>query len=315
MPHPRSGSTFSLALGLLCAGMAAPLALVACSHDWDLYDPRGGVAASGSGGAEPDAGTGSVGPGGGTGTGGAGTGGAGTGGTGGGVSVDGGPGPVTEGLVALYTFEEGQGTTVHDVSNVAPALDLTIMDPAAVMWGQGKLVVAAPTLITSEVAATKVIDRCKMTNELTVEAWFQPANTTQEGPARIVTNSFGTSNRNFQLGQEITVHRTRLRTTLTDGNGLPSVDGALDVKVEVVLTHLVLTRDASGVRRLYVNAAETGTDPKPGGDFSTWEPSYKLMMANESDMSRSWLGELHRIAIYDRALSAAEVAQNHEAGP
>jgi hypothetical protein len=39
------------------------------------------------------------------------------------------------------------------------------------------------------------------------------------------------------------------------------------------------------------------------------------MMANESSGDRAWLGELHRIAIYDRALSAAEVMQNHEAGP
>jgi hypothetical protein len=147
-----------------------------------------------------------------------------------------------------------------------------------------------------------------------VEAWFQPATKEQSGPARIVTNSAGTSNRNFQLGQQYDSHQSRLHTTLTDANGLPSVDSPTGV-VELVLTHLVLTRDAAGVRHLYVNAAETGKDPMPGGDFSTWDSTFALMMANESNLSRPWLGELHRIAIYDRALSAAEVMQNHVAGP
>ena len=39
------------------------------------------------------------------------------------------------GLQALYTFEEGGGNVVHDVSDVGDPVDLTISDPGNVTWG------------------------------------------------------------------------------------------------------------------------------------------------------------------------------------
>ncbi|UQA59501.1 LamG domain-containing protein [Polyangium aurulentum] len=321
MLQPRSGTGSSVALPLLSALVAAPLLFLACNRDWDFYDPRIVAASSGTGGAEPDAGTGGAETAGGTGgvetdagtAGGGGGGGSGVGGSGGGV-VD----PhVTDGLVALYTFEEGAGAIVHDVSNVGTALDLTIKDPSAVTWAPGKLVVDAPTLISSGVAASKVFTRCTTTNELTLEAWFKPASLDLYGPARIVTNSLNTSERNFQLGQQYAnYYEARIRSTLSmDLNGTPNLKSPVDMgHVEVALTHLLVTRDVGGVRRMYVNGTEVSNDTL-GGDFSKWEPSYQLLMANELTEDRIWLGELHRIAIYDRALSAMEVTKNHQAGP
>ena len=58
---------------------------------------------------------------------------------------------------------------------------------------------------------------------MTIEAWIKPANTTQAGPARIVTLSKDPSSRNFTLGQKAGVYEVRFRTTTTSPNGEPSL--------------------------------------------------------------------------------------------
>ena len=177
---------------------------------------------------------------------------------------------MTEGLVALYTFEEGAGNTVRDVSDVAPPLDLTIQNPSAVAWAPGKLVVAMPTLITSGGAATKVIERCKQTNEITLDAWIAPASADLFGPARILTNSLDTSQRNFQLGQQYaSFYQARIRSTLSvDPNGSPFLDSPVDAgHVELALTHLLVTRGAGGssARRGARGRHRQGRGDRPGG--------------------------------------------------
>ena len=56
---------------------------------------------------------------------------------------------------------------------------------------------------------------------------------------------------------------------------------------------------------------QTGTI---AGDLSNWDDTYPLSLANEADGIRPWLGELHLVAFYDRALDANEVSQNFSAG-
>jgi hypothetical protein len=221
---------------------------------------------------------------------------------------------ITEGQQVLYTFEEGSGTTVHDVSGVGTPLNLSVNNGSAVSWVSGALSINSPTLVASADAAAKVISACKESNEITVEAWVKPGDTSQDGPARMVTLSEDTDNRNFTLGQGLwgdrpsALYDTRLRTTATSNNGTPSLttpDGSLTTE----LTHVVYTRDASGQARIYVNGVErvSGT---VGGDFSNWNEGYRLALANELTEDRPWLGEFHLMAIFNRALSQAEVSQN-----
>jgi hypothetical protein len=75
----------------------------------------------------------------------------------------------------------------------------------------------------------------------------------------------------------------------------------------------VYTRDASGSANIYVNAViqANGT---VGGNLSNWNAAYKLGLANEFTLDRPWLGELHRVAIYDTALSQSQVTQRFTAG-
>ncbi len=222
-------------------------------------------------------------------------------------------GRVTDGLVALYQFDDGSGTTVSDTSGVAPALDLEIADLPNVTWLAGGLSVDSSTQIASPGAATKIVTACQLTNELTVEAWVKPANDTQAGPARVVTMSQDTGARNFQLGQDADLWIGRIRSAISNDNGAPYVPG-VDGDLELALTHLVMTRSSDGIRTFYVNGVPQATNIV-GGDFSTWDTDYRLALANEFvTLNRTWLGEYYLIAIYNRALSAVEVGRNYTAG-
>ena len=170
-----------------------------------------------------------------------------------------------------------------------------------------------PTVIASEGVGTKIIEAATASNELTIEAWVNPENTSQNGPARIVSLSANTSYRNFTLGQQGDYYNGRLRTTQTNQNGssisLSSPVGSLTTD----LTHVVYTRDASGNARMYLNGIEVAT-ATIGGSLSNWADDYLLVLANETTGTRTWLGELHLVALYSRALVAGEVMQNFQAG-
>jgi PKD repeat protein len=230
------------------------------------------------------------------------------------------PTRVTDGLQALYTFLEGQGAVVRDVSQVGQALDLTIRDAAAVRWLPDGLAVEAPTAIVSAGAAGKIISACKASHALTVEAWLTPANATQQGPARIVSISKDPYERNVTLAQGLwaqqppDVYDVRLRTTQTSANGTPSLTSpAGSLKAE--RTHVVYTRGANGQTRIYLNG-KLAVETEIRGDFSSWDDGYRLRLVSEGaeEADRSWLGTLHLAAIYARDLSGDEVTQNYRAG-
>lgn len=228
------------------------------------------------------------------------------------------PPRVATGLVALYTFREGAGDTVHDVSGIGEPLDLAIADTAAVAWGSAGLLVDSPTRVASSGAAAKITAAAQASGEVSVEAWLTPANTTQLGPARIVSLAQDGSSRNVTLGQGLygtlpsALYNVRLRSTVSDANGLPDLsttDGSLSAQ----RTHVVFTRDAQGASRIYLDGALAAT-ATGGGDLSSWNPAYGLALANEYGAERPWLGELHLVAFYGAALSPAQVAQNFVAG-
>ena len=123
-----------------------------------------------------------------------------------------------------YTFAEKGGDVVHDVSKHGEPLDLKIEKAGAVRWlPGGGLQVESPTQIASAASASKVSTAIHRSGQLTLEAWIQPANTTQAGPARIVTCSADPSRRNFTLGQAAGDFEMRFRTSTTTPNGEPSL--------------------------------------------------------------------------------------------
>jgi hypothetical protein len=180
---------------------------------------------------------------------------------------------ITDGLLALYTFEEGSGEVVEDVSGVGTPLNLTIEDTSKVEWlpGRGLRVnqKANPsdprnssTIIKSDTTADKIkeaIGGDDGSEELTIEAWIRPTDLGRDGPARIVTLSEDTgNNRNFTFGQGLwsgapkNLYDVRLVTTKNREGTDPSVVTRRGTVTED-LTHVVYTVDANGNARMYLD--------------------------------------------------------------
>jgi hypothetical protein len=231
---------------------------------------------------------------------------------------------VTDGLVVLYTFNEGRGNKVHDVSGVGTPLDLTIEDQTRVRWGDNFLETTGVNHIETDGPATKIIQTSMSTNELTVEGWIKTSDITQNGPARIITCSLDASDRNFTLGQgqygqggDRLEMRYRTDINPSNPNAVIAVNTDRGTLTEA-LTHVVFTRNSDWEVFGYVNNVPldlTGGVISVDGDFSTWDDTYKFGIGNEVSAARAWLGQFHLVAVYSRALSAKEVSQNYNAGP
>ena len=219
---------------------------------------------------------------------------------------------VTNGLLVLYNFQNTTGRLVKDQSGMGQGLDLIIENPRSIHRGKGWLKVQKPTLIRSPIPATKIIEKVRQTGEITVEAWVQPAKLNQSGPARIVTISRNSSNRNFTLGQDGNKFEVRLRTTKTNNNGQPSL-GSLNKSLDLRLTHIVYVRGKAGVAKIFING-KLSSKKQVDGELSNWVTSDRLALADELSKGRSWLGTYHLVAMYQQELSTEEVVQNYRAG-
>ncbi|MFP4057007.1 MAG: PQQ-binding-like beta-propeller repeat protein [Candidatus Brocadiia bacterium] len=219
----------------------------------------------------------------------------------------------SEGLVALYTFEEGRGSVVHDACDAASPLDLAASEPGALAWVPGGLAVRGEALIRSAGPATRIIEACRESGEITIEAWIKPASDRQKGPARIVSLSKDPHHRNFTLGQEGRAYDVRLRTTATGANGAePSTRSRACVAPR--LAHVAYTRDRAAKARIYLDGEVVGEETIRG-HLGNWDPAYRLALANELSGERAWRGELHLVAVYSRALAPDEVKACAAAGP
>ena len=131
--------------------------------------------------------------------------------------------------LVLYDFREGNGQVVNDRSSRSRPLNLKIQDASAVKWlKDGGLAIQSPVLISSQEPAAKILDAIRKSGAITIEAWIKPANTTQSGPARIITVSKDPGSRNFTLGQKAGAYEVRFRTTSTSLNGEPPLSSPGD---------------------------------------------------------------------------------------
>jgi len=216
-----------------------------------------------------------------------------------------------DGLVTIYDFSTVQGAVIKDRSGLKPPLDLRITAVKNIRRTAGSIEIRKGTVIASAGPPTRLLNALKQSNEISVEVWFKPGNLKQDGPARLVTISKNTSERNFTLGQEATSVQARLRTTRTSKNGMPAIE--TERLLSGKTTQAVYTRDSTGRASLYVNGKKV-KEQMIEGTMSNWDSSYRLALGNELSGDRPWLGTLYLVAIYNRDLSAKEVANNFKAG-
>jgi hypothetical protein len=174
-----------------------------------------------------------------------------------GFSADGMNNRAKKGLVALYTFRERSGNIVRDVSGFGVPLDLLIAPTSHVNWlsSSNGIEIAQPAVIKSKGPASKLALAFRGSDEISVEAWFTPANLRQKGPARIVSYSEGLRRHNFTVGQQDAEMVFWLRTLIS---GRSSGAQALETDNRVLKlepSHIFATY-AAGVERIYINGVQ-----------------------------------------------------------
>ena len=211
---------------------------------------------------------------------------------------------IDAGLVALYEFEDEPADDDAGPLDLVARGEVDHVEPHGVRFADDDAVMSTPG------PAEQVAD--SIDEQFTVEAWVHPDRLTQSGPARIVSSSDGVEMTavNFHLGQD----RHCLSVRVNAGG-----DEAAWLLFDDVFArrqrawHVVATYDR-GTVRLFVDGEERYEEDLPDADLSRWSRDYPLLVGNEATRDRPFRGEVYLVAVYDRALSASEVAQNHRAG-
>ncbi len=216
---------------------------------------------------------------------------------------------MSDGLLALYPFNETGGGVIENVGPLGSALNMTIGDPARTTRVPSGLRLDQATVAESA-AATSLNQAICRSNAFTTELWVDPASVGQLD-AMMLGLGFNANARNLGIIQEGAVLDAYLRTRATNYRGEPSTQAVGQVLAG--LTHVVFTRTPDGTTTLYVNGATVSTG-SAGSNLGTWATSARLHVGGERDGTKSWLGTYHLVAMYDRALSPTEVLQNFVVG-
>lgn len=218
-------------------------------------------------------------------------------------------------VIALYEFKDKSTTTAFDTSGVQPSMHLNLSGEIEKLSSWGLRIVNGKAQ-ASTADSRKLYDLLTATGEYSIEAWVVPDNVDQEGPARIVSYSGGNNIRNFTLGQTQFSYDFLNRSSVTDGNGEPSLstDAGKEL-LQATLQHVVVTFDPIRGRRIFINGQYTDdADAQGAATLADWDDTFALVIGNEVSNDNLWKGSVRLVAIHNRALTEEQIVQNFEVG-
>jgi hypothetical protein len=217
--------------------------------------------------------------------------------------------------IAKYEFQTGSGYTAYDTSGIDPAADLTISGNVLWAGGWGINVGAGGKAQASTSSSAKLYNMIQATGEFSIEAWVAPALVAVD-KSYMVSYSGGDTLRNFTLGQTNQNYDFMLRSSNSDLNGMMQLaTPTAALLLQASLQHVVLTYDPINGRQIFVNGVNANVpDPQKGSTISNWDNTFALVLGNEVSGDRSWQGLIKFVAVHNRAMSAAQVLQNFNAG-
>jgi hypothetical protein len=235
-------------------------------------------------------------------------------------------------LILLYYFNETSGSTVRDISQFGPALNLKLQGTYAWRPGGGSLGLEISGNANQEgygfsSDARKVVDACKRSNQFTVEVWAKGRSALQASPARIFTISKGqscTRDQNLLIGEDrdgriVTQLRTSSVRKCAHASD-PSAEAVFGEHMSAsVPTHIVMTWDGTQ-RRVWINGqpatrADTNRDPGASNLAQVWQSCFNVRIGNEHQLNRQWKGTYYKIAMWKRALTSSEIGTLFSQGP
>lgn len=215
--------------------------------------------------------------------------------------------------VVVYELDEQADAIAADSGVVSPQIDLQLETTTG--WLEGGYSFRGSGAATAA-AAEKVRISCDReftgsdTEELTIEAWVKPVSVSQVGPIVVIGDE---QEPILYLGQAGRTYVASVKTGYTNEDARPFIDSARG-DATMALSHLVVTRSATGVRSFYVDG-RLRSHNEIGGGFG-WVTPGPLFVARSADPGGPrWSGDIYRIVIACRALSAIEVASRFGAGP
>ncbi len=209
---------------------------------------------------------------------------------------------LTDGLVAHWPLDEGDGNVAHDASGNGH--DGTLDgDPTWVLADDAKIGAGALSFDgVDDVLSIGSFDVVGGSG-ITIAGWFI---LDREGDdPRIVSKAAAGSTQDhwFMLGTKISEKKLRFRLKTDDVTG-DLKGGTVDVGVWI---HAVATWDGSTMR-LYMDGVEVGSLSK-GGDLSV-DPKVEMAIGNQPPASGDAAplpGIIDDVAIWNRALTAEEI--------
>jgi chitodextrinase len=201
--------------------------------------------------------------------------------------------PAPAGLVAGYSFENGSGTTVTDVSGNGNSGTITAAtwEPAG-RYGGG-------LNFNGSTARVRVpgSPSLGLTTAMTLAAWIRPT-ANQTGWRTILQRETDT----YALNASNSKGALRPSGGATLGGAFQWVSGPTASPVNA-WTHVAVTYDGS-ILRLYVNGTQVATAVASGTIESSSSP---LWIGGNNPYGEYFQGVIDEARVYNRALSAAEV--------
>lgn len=222
---------------------------------------------------------------------------------------------VKQGLIGFWTFNEPDGSRIAaDTSGSADPVPLQVITSptiAAPTFSGGALVVDPPARLFSALS-TRLNGDCISKGAVTLEVWARPlvGDPNPTDPLFVAGLATMVQTRNIALLQAGTRWVGRVRTTAA-ADGTPDLTSTSTVST-TSFSHIAIVASASE-RTMYVDDAPQAVGTP--GTLDAWDPTYPLALVDEYQHARMWTGTLTLVALYNRALTPAEVHQNFVAGP
>ena len=149
-----------------------------------------------------------------------------------------------------------------------------------------------------------LLEACRKTNRLSIEAFITPANVNQDNLQRIITFSSNADSPNFRLDQHGEELIFSLKTS-DKGSARPPATVRLGGLRQGIPNHIFVTY-APGRLRFYLNGRRVVPKTEITGDFRNWTLQH-LQFGDEIGGGYDWSGRLENIAIYNRDFTPEDV--------
>lgn len=201
---------------------------------------------------------------------------------------------ITTGLIGLYTFDEGSGTTASDTSGGGHTGTLT----NGPIWITGHIGAGALSFDGVDDLVSTESDFIGTTAG-TYSVWVYAKSEGENSLGFIITNGGAT-----QFGLGLCSARSPGLTSNNSANNACSDVTSIAYNTWYLVT---VTRNISGTANLYINGVLSGTANQNSG--TPQSGTTNVMIGNSAFASRTWDGYIDDVRIYNRELSASDVLQ------